>query len=466
MSQLPPDMPSPEPGSALRAALREIAQPFRDFVHTPIALWGVNGPYYLEGLVYFGIITVITMFLSDNVRLGDVVAGWVVGAFTGGITGAMFFLGGIVDRWGVRRALIVALCLLTAGRLVMALGETLHLQPGLGGDLFSVVSLGMLLVVIGYGFYQPAAYAAVKQFTDERTAAMGYAMLYALMNLGSFSSGLISPPVRRLAKDALPPNGITGVLWVYVGVTLLALLTTLFILTPRTVQQGTRTAISPQAAPPKDRAPGWVWRALREHPLMDAKFSFFIFVLIPVQTLFAHNWLTLPLYIERAFRDVAWISGNFELFSNLNPVLIFILTPLMAALTARSDVYLMMIIGTSVMAVPTFLLSLGPNPVLLFVYIFAMSVGEAMWQPRFLQYAAEIAPEGKTGLYMGVAQFPWFLTKVVTSWYSGWFLARYCPAEGPRNTEFMWFFHSLVACTSPIILLLARRWIGKGLERR
>ena len=42
---------------------------------------------------------------------------------------------------------------------------------------------------------------------------------------------------------------------------------------------------------------------LKNHPLTDVKFSFFIFALIPVQTLFAHNWLTLPMYVERAYRE-------------------------------------------------------------------------------------------------------------------------------------------------------------------
>ena len=32
---------------------------------------------------------------------------------------------------------------------------------------------------------------------------------------------------------------------------------------------------------------------------------YFIFILIPVQTLFAHNWLTLPYYLDRAFRGAA-----------------------------------------------------------------------------------------------------------------------------------------------------------------
>ena len=105
----------------------------------------------------------------------------------------------------------------------------------------------------------------------------------------------------------------------------------------------------------------------------------------------------------------------------------------------------MMIVGTAVMAAPTFLLAIGPTPWTLFGYLVLMTIGEAMWQPRFLQYAAEIAPEGRTGAYMGVAQFPWFLTKMITSLYSGWFLSRYCPPEGPQNTERMWLIYGFIA---------------------
>ncbi len=185
-------------------------------------------------------------------------------------------------------------------------------------------------------------------------------------------------------------------------------------------------------------------RWLKNHPMADPKFSFFIFCLIPVQTLFAHNWLTLPMYVERAYRGT-WTGNHFEVAVNFNPLLIFILVPIVAALTQKAKVYNMMILGTAVMAAPTFLLAIGPSTWTLFGYLILMTVGEAMWQPRFLQYAAEIAPEGRTGAYMGVAQFPWFLTKMITSLYSGWFLLRYCPPTGPQNTERMWLIYGFIA---------------------
>jgi dipeptide/tripeptide permease len=118
------------------------------------------------------------------------------------------------------------------------------------------------------------------------------------------------------------------------------------------------------------------------------------------------------------------------------------------------------------MAAPTFLLVIGPTFWTLLGYLVLMTVGEAMWQPRFLQYAAEIAPEGRTGAYMGVAQFPWFLTKVITSLYSGWFLAHYCPKEGPTNTQTMWLIYGFIAISSTVVLVLAKGWLGKDFKTK
>ncbi|HDP67791.1 MAG TPA: MFS transporter, partial [Candidatus Marinimicrobia bacterium] len=154
---------------------------------------------------------------------------------------------------------------------------------------------------------------------------------------------------------------------------------------------------------------------------------------------------------------------------NFNPLLIFILTPMVAAITAEKDTYKMMILGTFVMAAPTFLLALGPSLVTVFGYLIIMTIGEAMWQPRFLQWVAEIAPKNMTGIYMGIGQFPWFLTKIITAIYSGWFLMRYCPAgvaPVQMNTETMWLIYGIIAMVSPVALLLAKHWMGKGLDRK
>ena len=517
-------------GEVVKDAFRELGETFVAFIKAPRALWGINIPYVLEGLVYFGILTILGKYCSENVGLSDLHAGWVYGGVTGGITFAMLFLGGVVDKIGVRLSMALSLGIMAFGRILIALSGTIPMANGMGSPMFFTMSVGLLFMVAAYGLYQPGAYAGVKRYTSPKTATMGYAVIYALMNLGAFVFGPISSYTRAHFKTIFPPNGLAAVFWVLVGITIISCLSTLVIITKKVDRDAVERVAretkemnengksektekdetgAETVSPKIDNRTLYIWLAVSglglfvliaslakfinippslgiaafflplfaagaeflrhrpDHPFRDAHFVVFIFLLIPVQTLFAHNWLTIPYYLDRAFAGT-WVSSHFEILSNLNPIIIFVITPIIAGLTARANVYRMMILGTFVMAAPTFLLAAGPHTLLFVLYIVIMSVGEAMWQPRFLQWVAEIAPENKTGAYMGIAQFPWFLTKVITSLYSGYFIAHYVPKPGsgivPKSGQ-MWLIYALIAMVSPVALWLAKKWMVKGMKR-
>jgi MFS family permease len=616
--------PLDESAATKKSPLQEIVQPFIDLVHAPRALWGINLAYMIEGFCYFGVLQYLAMYFKQYAGLDDIWSQRSKMVLTAGITIAMFFFGGRADKWGVRSALLGAFVLMVLGRCLLAFA------PGAGGSGFSspmylVAVGGILLVVLGYGIYQPAAYGGVRRFTTPATASMGFAMLYAVMNLGGWLNSFMTPVRDRYE--------IRGAYWFYMALTLVSLVTTWFILTRRTVTNAISTADAGRAAAAAEakaikseapaegsksaaavgpaRVPGHLWvvavavwcgaaylayhemTALREpemrflkvallvfsclilvsplvlvaipaggrrsvqawaaaHPLANAKFFFFIFCLIPVQTLFAYNFGTLQAYVDRAYsapavlagagiqlpestsmpaeagsnggapgavaatssslatragapvvtasapsaeagaspgaaaaqktvkyRDLPeniqkqvtlwqrwtiWTGEHFEAATNLNSLLIFILVPIITAFTQRRQVYTMMIVGTLIMAAPAFLLATGTNFLTLGAFIVTMTVGEAIWQPRFLQYAAQIAPEGRTGAYMGVAQFPWFLTKMIVPIYEGILLQKYCPAQGAMNTRVLWLISASIAIVTPVLLILAKGWVGKDMK--
>ena len=520
----------------VKDSFKELKETFLAFIKAPKALWGINVPYVLEGLVYFGILTELGKFSSENVGLTDPQAGLVYSFVTGGITFSMLLLGGYSDKIGVRKSLFISFLVFFIARVVIGLSGSLNLSNGLWSPMFFTMNAGLLLMVLAYGLYQPAAYAGVKRYTTPKTSAMAYGAIYGFMNLGAFLSGFVSSLTRQNYVDIFPPNGLTAVFWAFTIITLIALLLTVILLSKKTDAQAiahVKEELKKEGIKEEDEQEekettkkknnnvpliiyslltllfflfsgfgfnnplnfiksfylfGYkitfdlffvitivlfiiaIYEFLRRrpyHPFRDKRFAFFIFILIPVQTLFAHNWLTIPYYLNRAFPAGSVASQYYEVFANINPILIFILAPLIAGLTTKANVYKMMILGTTVMAIPTFLLTIGPNLYLFLLYVLISTIGEAMWQPRFLQWIAEVAPKGMTGLYMGVGQFPWFLTKVITGFYSGWFLMKYCPIDtlpSNMNTEFMWFIYGLIAVVSPIGLILAKKWMVKGFK--
>jgi POT family proton-dependent oligopeptide transporter len=443
--------------SAPASPLREIVQPFVDAVRAPRPLWGNNLQYLIEGFLYFGILNYLVIYCVENIGTNELQAGWVVTVLAGGITFTQFLMGGLVDRWGVRRGLLLALGALVIGRALLAASGTLGLSTeGDFSPAFLTLMLGIGVILLGYGLYEPASYSIVRRVTTPQTSAMGFAMLYALMNLGGFLPAFLSP-----ARQAI---GIGGLFWVFTGVTAVALVLVAVILDRKTMDKAMTEAKIARGEDPGEASAtaqkprGGLKQWLREHPMADPRFTFFIFVLIPVQTLFAHNYLTLPLYVKRVYEG-SWMGDNFEVIVNLNPLLIFLLVPVVAAMTYKKDIYRLMIVGTAIMSAPTFLLAFGPSVPLLVSYIFIMTLGEAIWQPRFLQYVAETAPEEKMGAYLGVARLPWFLTKMITGLYAGGFLMHYIPEGGPMHSGAMWFWHGLIAIMTPVLLLLATRWM-------
>lgn len=436
--------------------MKELIEAFRALKNAPRALWLVIFAFSVDAAAYFGVLPLMTSYLKSDLHVAGKHASLFVSLFTGAVTFVMLGMSkSVEDKLGTRFGLIVALMLSSLGRALY--GSSAFF----GGMGLLVVSLA--ITALGEGILQPVAYAGVKRYTSEKDGAMGYALLYAFMNLGIFFIGPMSAEVRtswdeKAKAGTTALSGFNAVNWACFGVTVATLVVFATFMTKRAAAVTVRTASTVSLEPTSTSAP----KSEGKSPFKDVRFLFFIFALLPVRTLFAHQWLTMPEYVLNAYPK--WVTDKMEWFvDSANPALIFLLVPVLTAFTKRYNVVTMMIIGSGVSALSTFLLAFGPSPAMLALYFLVFSIGEALWSSRFLEYSAEIAPEGRVAQYMGVANIPWIVAKMTTGLYSGYMLETFVPAKGEQRSGAMWAIYGCIALVSPVALLAARKWVLSGM---
>ncbi len=423
------------------------------------AFWLVNLVNFGEGIAYFGILTLLTLYLGGSVGMSDTMTGISVSTFTGLVTLFMFGGGFVSDKYGVRKALTISLLLLFSGRVLLGFAG---LPAGYGLPTLGYVMswAAILLMALGSGILQPALYAGAKEYTNPKVSAIAFSFIYAIMNLGIVFENFISPFIRT---DEPFIGNIHGLGWGIMGVFLTCtaltgvLLLAHITLFTRKIEKECRVAVANEE---ENKNKTWKQR-IAEMPFRDMRFMWFIFILLPVQTLFAHQFLTMPDYIFRVFPPE--VAAKFEWINGINPFIIVIFVPLIAMLTRNVNVFKMLIIGTSISAATTFLL-IGQRPdlTMLILYVIIFSLGEAAWSSRFYEYVGDLAPVGQVGAYMGLAGLPWFMAKFTTGLYSGSMLAHFVPKDGVQHPGEMWLIYAFIACISPIGLLLTRKWIEGG----
>ena len=468
---------------SLSGQVRAFLRSFGDLLRLPRAFWYINVAFLLDNMAYFGMLTLMTTYLSTDMAWGDKPAAITVSLFTGFVTLFMLGVGSYAEGFGLRRALLFALFISVAGRALYSYGYEV---PGALNAILAVFG-GLMIVAVGAGISQPVCYSGIKQYTDEKTNAMGYGLLYAFMNLGMVIVGALSawvrPGVDRLLATDLTPDrpldslllplaratesGVQAVNWVCTGISAFAFVWFGLFMTRRAEAAKIRPDTAQENRQRNSASiPRRMISYFTEGPFTNARFLFFIFMLLPVRTLFAHQWLTFPQYVLRAYPQA--VANRMEwIVEWINPLIIFIGVPIATALTRHVHVYRAMMIGTLVSAAPTFLLVPGPHLGLLIAYFVIFSIGECLWSARFYEYASEIAPPGRIAQYMGLATVPWFLAKTTTGLYSGAVLEKFCPQNVPAEqmqTQWMWTLYGSIALATPIGLWLGRRWAMKDLQ--
>jgi dipeptide/tripeptide permease len=179
--------------------------------------------------------------------------------------------------------------------------------------------------------------------------------------------------------------------------------------------------------------------------------------------------------------------------AGINSLIIIVLAPVVGALTQKLSSYRMVIIGAIICAAGVFIMALptawfvpaangvagqwlghgylglqgnvNPYYIMTALYLTVFSIGEAFYSPRVYEYAAAIAPPGQEASYSALAYIPFLIGKLLVG-TSGWLLAAFCPATGPRRSDLLWLIFALAASVAPLGLVLLRRYICMQEEGR
>lgn len=411
----------------------------------PRELWMIFAMKALWGLAEFSLTAVLVLFLSDDLGMDDVSAGWVFGLV--GLCKAVYgcVCGFAVDILGVRWSLLGGSFLLTLGLVVVASSQN------------SMIAVGALLTVKAFGsalLLNPMMFA-IRRYTTSSSRPFAFSLFYVIMNCSAFAAQLLVNVMRN--NRGYAPDGITLwrlMLWVSVfsgGITFLLAL--LFRDPPANRAAGPEEEGAPlQPGPQAPRPSTW---ELTKATLGEPKFfrlAALCLVFVGVRLIFVHMNATFPKFFTR----VEGREAPFELILALNPFCIMTLVPCFT--------YLIVQFGASTPLVLTsgaILTGISPLPLVYdtsyataIAFVVLLSLGEALWSPKLYEHSVAVSPVGREGTYGALSTAPLFASMMFAGGFSGHLLQEHCPRQGDCNGRPLWLLVMLTTLTSPLVLLL------------
>lgn len=182
------------------------------------------------------------------------------------------------------------------------------------------------------------------------------------------------------------------------------------------------------------------------------RLTVFTFLLVGVRLVFRHLDATMPKYLVRQFGPQA----PYGLIYAINPLLIILLVPLIGLATRGVSSFKMILYGSFVAALSPFWICLAPAYWTVVLFMFTLSLGEAIYSPRVYEYTMEVSGRGNEGLYSSLSSAPLFSVKLLVGGMSGWLLTTFMSADGPHHGGSMWAIIGASSVTSPILMYFLR----------
>jgi dipeptide/tripeptide permease len=445
----------------LGATLRRIGkgvESFKKLRGSPRELWIILLLKIVESCAYFAIALTFVTFLSLEFGYSDFEAGAAYGMW--GVATSLFGLpmSFVMDRLGVRRALILGAALNVVGRSMMAAATEYVFASFV---MFVLMPAGMALTI-------PVLLVAVKRYTTPENRSLVYALFYTAMNVGALASGPFVDVMNALFLDGTPvpftvatrASSLRLIYLVSAALSVVYLLVAMFCV--RNVYVDAHGNIVEGAPPVASSTPNdnatvaveekhvscgrWFLQGIRSlgasalatlraarHDPMFWRLVVVTSALTFVNLLFRHLDATLPKYLVRVFGPTVPYGSIYA----INPLFIVIAAPVVTALTSDLDIYNVVVAGSAIAASSVWFIVIWPSSLsAVSLFVLTLSLGEVLYSPPCYNIALSLSPNGREGAYTMLASAPLFLSKFLVGIMSGGLLDSYCPdVDGEQNNN-------------------------------
>ena len=368
--------------------------------------WVVGGMEMIERLAFYGVKAVAALYATASSRDGGL-----------GISATMFgdvlmlwalvqsllpvFVGGLSDRYGYRRTILVSTVVKILGYLTMA---WLPSYPG----FFA----GALLLATGTAIFKPGIQGTLVHATQRESSSMAWGIFYQLVNVG----GWLGPLVAAYLRSRLSWTFVFYACACIIAVNFVLLLTYRDPASSLHVRIGRPTRSLWRESVDELRRPQ-VWSYLA----IFSGFWFMFNALFDVLPLHVRDWVDTRSLVQAVFGahgitrpSLAFLvgadpTGQFiqpEGMLNLNAGLIMTTCFFFAWLSGKLRPTTSMVLGTLLASVAMVLTGFSMLGVTSALAIGIFSVGEMFSSPKFSEFIGNMAPRSKTAMYLGFSQIP------------------------------------------------------------
>lgn len=488
-----PPAPTPDDNATSPVERGGFLSRFTVLLQAPRELWLALIIKFLMFAAYGLTNSTIKLWLSSDFGYSDTEALRWIGAWSLVITIATLLVGSLTDAMGLRKTFFLGVWICAVARLTMAFATV----------KWVALACGLFPLAVGEALGAPVVVAAIRRYSDTKQRSISFSFLYMMMNLGLLVAGFLFDGLRSGMGEHGGVNVLGQTLSTYRVLFLVSCALELSILPliyflrrgAEATDEGLR--FNPE---PKKYPDSTLWQSFWLTARDSAKDTLHLFAELMKQVGFYRllAFLGMIAFLKLIFMQVYYVFPTFGIrelgegapvgrLTGLNSFLIIFLAPIIGAMTQRYSAYAMVVVGGIISAVSVFMMALptawfegmaaGPfghliahtflgltgsvNPYypMIVIFIVLLSIGEAFYSPRVYEYAASIAPKDQEASYAALSYIPFLLAKLLVATLSGPLLAKYCPAEGPRDSGTMWLVVGLTASICPVGLLIFRRFI-------